>query len=180
MADDGRQQIVETPTRGRVEVVGEIILLAIVGSFFVYLFVKSLGWPLSAALMPRIIVIIGFPFLIVRLVSLLRRTTNSKAQSIIMDMGFRIGDDAKSERQRFVRISLFIVGLYLAIWVLGFHIALPLGMLYYLRVYGKVSWKMALAIAVVFLATIIGIYDHLLHATWHEPLALKLWNNLLG
>lgn len=178
MADDGRQQIVETPARGRVEVVGEIILLAIVGSFFVYMFVKSLGWPLGAALMPRIVVIIGFPFLIVRLVSLLRRTT--KAQSMIMDMGFRIGEDSKSERRRFVRISLFIVGLYLGIWMFGFHIALPLGMLYYLRVHGKVSWTTALAIAFVFLAAIVGVYDHLLHATWHEPLALTLWNHLSG
>ena len=155
------------------EILGEIPLLAIVGGFFVYLFVKSLSWPLGAALMPRIAVIIGFPFLIIRVITLLRRTAAQQGQ--IMDMGFSIGIDPKGEARRFVRICTFIVGLYFAIWVFGFHVALPLGMFFYLFVYGRVGWIASIAVSLFFLALIIGVYDTVLHVSWHEPLILRIW-----
>jgi hypothetical protein len=155
------------------EILGEILLLVIVGSFFVYLFVESLRWPLGAALMPRIAVVIGFPFLIIRVITLLRRTVTQQGQ--IMDMGFSIGIDPKGEAKRFVRISSFILGLYLAIWIFGFHIALPLGMFFYLFVYGKVGWIGSIAVALSFLALIVGVYDAVLHVSWHEPLILRIW-----
>ena len=159
--------------RMSLEILGEILLLAIVGGFFVYLLAESLSWPLSAALMPRIAVIIGFPFLIIRVTTLLRRTIAQ--QGHIMDMGFSIGIDPKAEAKRFVRICSFIVGLYLAIWVFGFHVALPLGMFFYLFVYGRVGWIASIAVSLFFLALIIGVYDTVLHVSWHEPLILKLW-----
>ena len=155
------------------EILGEIPLLAIVGGFFVYLFVESLSWPLGAALMPRIAVIIGFPFLILRVITLLRRTVAQQGQ--IMDMGFSIGIDPKGEARRFVRICAFIAGLYLAIWVFGFHVALPLGMFFYLFVYGRVGWIASIAVALFFLALIMGVYDTVLHVSWHEPLIFRIW-----
>ena len=112
--------------RIHLELLGEIPLLAIVGGFFVYLFAESLSWPLGAALMPRIAVIIGFPFLIIRVITLLRHTAAQQGPIQIMDMGFSIGIDPEGEAKRFVRICTFIIGLYLAIWVFGFHVALPL------------------------------------------------------
>ena len=116
-----------TARRGfSVEVVGEIILLAIVGSFFVYMFVESFGWPEGSALMPRIAIALGTPFWVARLITLVRSTRETSSE-MIMDLGFRTGEDPRGERMRFVRICLFIVGLYAAIWLVGFHIALPLG-----------------------------------------------------
>jgi hypothetical protein len=163
------------PKRWRIplEILGEIPLLAIVGGFFVYLFVESLSWPLGAALMPRIAVIIGFPFLIIRVITLLRRTVAQQDQ--IMDLGFSIGIDPEGEVRRFARICTFIVGLYLAIWVFGFHVALPLGMFSYLFVYGRVGWIASIAVSLFFLALIIGVYDTVLHVSWHEPLILRIW-----
>ena len=157
------------------ELLGEIPLLAIVGGFFVYLFVESLSWPLGAALMPRIAVIIGFPFLIIRVITLLRHTTAQQGPIQIMDLGFSIGIDPEGEAKRFVRICTFIIGLYLAIWVFGFHVALPLAMFFYLFVYGRVGWIASIAVSLFFLAFIVGVYDNVLHVSWHEPLILKLW-----
>ena len=160
------------------EILGEILLLTIVGAFFVYLFVASLSWPLGAALMPRIAVIVGFPFLIIRVITLLRRTAARQGQMQIMDMGFSIGIDPKGEAQRFLRICTFIVGLYIAIWVFGFHVALPLAMFFYLFVYGRVGWIVSTAVSLFFLALIVGIYDTVLHVNWHEPLILRIWPGL--
>jgi len=154
------------------EVSGEIVLLLLVGGFFIYLFVESLQWPLGSALMPWITLSIGFPFWLYRLMVLSVRAKDAPAQ--IMDIGFRTGGDPTGERARFFRICFFIVGLYLAIWLFGFHIALPACMLFYLRVYGQVSWWWSFGVALLFLALIIGVYDRLLGATWHEPLVLQL------
>jgi hypothetical protein len=155
------------------EIMGEVILLACVGALFVYVFVQSFSWPLGTALMPRIAVIIGVPFLIARGISLARRTVEQ--QERIMDTGFRLGDDPKREAQNFVRICTFIVGLYLAIWVFGFHIALPAGMFLYLFFCGRVGWIRSTVVSLCFLAFIVGVYDNVLHVSWHEPLILKFW-----
>lgn len=171
----GRAQANEKPqARSRVslEVVGEIVLMLLVGGFFVYLFVESLDWQLGSALMPWIIVGIGAPFWIYRLLVVIVRAKEDSGQ--IMDIGFRTGADPTGERARFFRIVGFIVGMYLGIWLLGFHVALPLAMLLYLRIYGEVSWLWSLFVGFMFLVLIVGVYDRLLGATWHEP-PLLLW-----
>ena len=56
--------------RFSLEVTGEIVLLLLVGGFFIYLFVESLQWPLGSALMPWITVGIGVPFWLYRLIML--------------------------------------------------------------------------------------------------------------
>lgn len=173
------------PTRGRkrgfsLEIVGEIVLLAIVGGMFTYLFVQSFSWPVGAALMPRITVALGAPFWVWRLVSLIRSAQEQTSDEQIMDLGFRTGADPKGERARFFRICFSIIGLYLAIWLLGFHIALPLGVAVYVYVYGRVGLIWSAVMGLMFLGLILGVYDHFLNATWHEapliaPIQQMLW-----
>jgi hypothetical protein len=117
------------------ELFGEMVLLALVGGFLVYLFIESLQWQLGSALMPWITVAIGAPFWVYRVLVLILRAREEQGQ--IMDIGFRSGDDPTGERARFFRIALFILGLYLGIWLFGFHVALPLGILLYVRLYGQ-------------------------------------------
>lgn len=157
------------------EVAGEVILLALVGGMFAYLLIESFEWPLGSALMPWIAIAIGTPFLFWRLFVLIRSAQKGTADQI-MDLGFRTGADPKGERRRFVRISVYIVGLYLAIWLLGFHIAIPLGVAFYVYVYGRVGFVWSAVIGLLFLALILGVYDRFLGATWHEPPLLEmLW-----
>ena len=160
------------------ETAGEMLLLALVGFFFVYLFIESLEWPLGSALMPWIALGIGAPFWVYRLLVLIFRAREAPAGQI-MDIGFRTGGDPKGERARFFRIALFVVGLYLGIWLFGFHVALPLGILFYVRVYGQLSWLGSLCVALMFLALLIGVYDRLLNAAWHEPLAWQWFQSVL-
>lgn len=158
------------------ELLGEMVLLALVGGFLVYLFVESFKWQLGSALMPWIAVGIGAPFWIYRVLVLGLRARETRGW--IMDIGFRSGTDPVGERARFVRISLFIGGLYLGIWLFGFHVALPLGTLLYVRVYGRMSWPASICVGLAFLALLVGVYDRLLNATWHEPL-MHRWFQLI-
>jgi len=159
------------------ELFGEMVLLALVGGFLVYLFIESLQWQLGSALMPWIAVGIGAPFWVYRVLVLILRAREAQGQ--IMDIGFRTGSDATGERARFLRIALFILGLYLGIWLFGFHVALPLGILLYVRVYGQLSWLGSLCVGLIFLALLVGVYDRLLNATWHEPLVRKWFESIL-
>ena len=157
------------------EVAGEMVLLLAVGAFFVYMFIDSFNWPEGATLMPRIAVLVGTPFWLIRAVTVLRGTSEKRAEEGgIMDTGFILGDDPRTEGRRFVRIFGFTGLMYVAIWVLGVHIALP-GMLFlYLMYYGKAGWLWSAGLALAFLALIVGFYDWGVHIVWPEPL-LGLW-----
>lgn len=166
---------VGTARRGfSLEVMGEIILLAIVGALFLYMFIESFGWPEGSALMPRIAIAIGTPFWIARLIVLVR-STRETSSDMIMDLGFRTGADPRGERRRFARIGLYIVGLYAAIWLVGFHIAIPLGVFFYVKVWGRAGWIWSTILGLLFLALIVGVYDRFLNATWHDPPLLRLF-----
>lgn len=175
-SDSGTQQLWRRLLT--VEVGGEIVLLAVVGAFFAYIVVQSFSWGAGAALLPRIVVAIGTPFWVLRIVALVRHTPSATVQ--IMDTGFRIESAPKGTRGRFVKFVSFVVLLYLGIWLLGFEIALPLGLFGYLYIYGKIGWMWSGSLALVLLAIIIGVYDRLLNALWHEPVIFTWLENWFG
>jgi hypothetical protein len=160
-----------------IEVIGEMILLTAVAGFFIYIGVSARHWPFSAMLTPLIAVAIGTPFLIWRFVTVLRVglavTRDEASPQQIMDTGFRIGDDPKTEGQRFLRVFVALGVLYGGIWLLGFHIMVPLWVFVYMRWFGKVPLIWAALVALLFLGLMVGLYDHLLDALWHEPVLFK-------
>lgn len=170
----GKRPAGTAPRGFSVEVLGEIILLAIVGGLFLYMFIESFSWPEGSALMPRIAVGLGTPFWVLRLIALVR-SARATSSGQIMDLGFRTGADPEGERTRFARICLYILGLYAAVWLVGFHIAIPLGVFLYVLVYGRAGWIGSTILGLLFLALIVLVYDRFLNATWHDPPLLRLF-----
>ena len=167
----------ESPAGRRftLEVAGEIVLLLAVGAFFLYLFIDSFSYPEGADLMPRIAVLVGTPFWLIRVWTLLRGTPEKRIEEgDIMDTGFILGDDPKSESRRFVRIFGFTALMYAAIWLIGVHVALPGILFLYLMYYGRAGWLVSAGIALAFLALIVGFYDVALHIVWPESI-FGLW-----
>lgn len=164
-------------TFASVEVIGEMILLAIVAGFFAYIVISARHWPFSAMLTPLIAVSIGTPFLIWRIVTLVRMRLAIRGPSVttrqIMDTGFRIGGDPKTEGRRFIKVFVAIGVLYAGIWLVGFHIMVPLWVFVYMRWFGKVSLVWAAVVALLFVALMVGFYDHVIDALWHEPVLWK-------
>ena len=161
--------------RFTLEVAGEAFLLLAVGAFFLYMFIDSFSYPEGADLMPRLAVLVGTPFWLIRAWTLLRGTPEKRIEEgDIMDTGFILGDDPKAESRRFVRIFGFTALMYVAIWLIGVHVALP-GMLFlYLMYYGRAGWLASAGIALAFLALIVGFYDFALHIIWPES-PFGLW-----
>ncbi len=172
----GDEEAVPARSRFSLELAGEAVLLLAVGAFFVYMFIDSFSWPEGATLMPRIAVLVGTPFWLIRVATLLRGTPEKRIEEgDIMDTGFILGDDPKTEGRRFVRIFGFTALMYAAIWTIGVHVALP-GMLFlYLVYYGRAGWLWSAGIALAFLALIVGFYDWGLHIVWPESLLGPLW-----
>ena len=136
------------------------------------MFIPSLDWAWGARLMPQIAIGIGTPFLILRIIYVLRvlfwsRTASSVTPTQIMDMGFRVGDDPKEERKRSIRILSAIGILYLGIWAVGFHIALPLWIFVYMLWFGRAHLLLAGSMALLFLGLIVGVYGELIRVPWH-------------
>ena len=156
------------------EVVGEIVLLAVVGAFLGYFLVKSspwlIGsstWPSGSSTLPRVAVLIGIPFWLFRVWSVVRRS--NRTSGTIMDLGFTIGREPKAELLRFVRIMSAIFGLFLSIWLVGFHLALPLWVMGYLIIYGKAPWWGAVLAGAGFEAFLWGVFDYVLLTEWPLP-----------
>ena len=160
-----------------VEIIGELILLCMVAGFFIYIGVSARNWPFSALLTPLIAVAIGTPFLIWRFISVIRLVlaiqVRPVSQSQIMDTGFRTGSDPKTEGQRFLKVFIALGVLYGGIYLLGFHITVPIWVFVYMRWFGKVPVVWAAVTALMFIVLIFGLYDQVLDALWHEPVLWK-------
>lgn len=153
------------------------IFLALVGAFFAYLLIESRTWPLGAALLSRLVTGVGLSLLLVHIISRVRHTVKQGHQaSAILDIGFTdAGLEPQMIRGRMLRFFGSTAALFLGVWLLGFHIALPLYVFLYLFVYGRVQWWWALVAALSFEAVLIGLYDHVLHISWNEPIVKQFF-----
>jgi len=154
------------------EAVLEGIFLLLVGAVFTYLLVAARKWEAGAALVPTIIGVVGLPLLLIHVVTRVRQRNEAGTERAqILDIGFT-DVEQQVARARTIRFLASMAGLFLGIWLVGFHVALPLYVFGYLLRYGQVRWWVALAIALSFEAVLIGLYDRVLHSVWNEPV---LW-----
>ena len=164
-----------------VEFLGEIILLAFVGWFFFYMLWESQDWGRGAWLMPRIVIFTGIPFWIWRVVALFRTQIQDKGDSRIMDMGFLQTDvGADVMRRRWIQLISTTVGLLVGLWLLGYHVGVPLYVATYLLVYGKVKWWIALGAVLFFETVIVVVYDNILLSAWNRPIVQPFYDLLCG
>jgi hypothetical protein len=126
-----------------------------------------MSWPSGAALLPRTAGIFGLLMLAGYAVSSLRGKGANTGQ--ILDVGrLQHGDtDEAAVRSRTVRAIGSLLVLVLLIWLVGFHIALPTFVAFYLWHWGQVTWWRAVLAGAIFLGIIVGLYDNIMHVTWH-------------
>lgn len=168
-----------------IEFIGEVILLAAVAAFFVYMWLDSVDWETGSLawlpwmmewdnggwLLPRIAVLFGTPFWFWR-AYLLFKAGASSTTGQIMDTGFlETDDDPVVVLRRWVLLLGTTGGLLVGCWVFGFHIAVPAYTVLYLVIFGKVKWYWTLIPAVFFEIIIVGIYGYILLSEWGTPVA---------
>ena len=166
---------------GKVEFLGELVLLLFVGATFVYMLWESRNWGTGAWLLPRITIFFGIPFWFMRVFALFRTQVQSKGTAQIMDMGFLTTQDSLAViTRRWVTLIATTGGLLAGVWVLGFHIGIPLYVVLYLTFLGKVKWWITLFPAAFFWVVIEFLYGRLLLAVWNDPLVFQWFDAIRG
>lgn len=77
-------------------------------------------------------------------------------------------------RRRTVSIIGWTVGFFLAIWLLGFNIAVPVATFLYLKVAGRERWPITILLTLLAWLFFYGLFDYLLHLPFPEG-ELFLW-----
>lgn len=155
------------------DLIAEIVFLSLVAAVFIYYLVASRTWPIGAALLPRVAALVGLPLLAAHVYMRLRPSRGPKRQ--ILDMGFADEDVSKADvRPRTFRMIGSMVALFVGIWLVGFHIALPAYIFLYLLFWGGAKWYWALVAGLFFEGLLIGLYDNTLHMAWNDPVLQQL------
>ncbi len=170
----------------RPEVLGEMVLLLIVGIMFATMLWESQDWTTASALMPRIAIAIGAPLWFIRVIGLVRYALGTQPERYrgvrreeessgqIMDLGFYMGEDQRAALVRFLSITGMLLILLAGIWLVGWHISLPVWTFAYLLIFAKVKvWQAALG-GIFFLAVIIGVYGALFDTLWNDPVLFRM------
>jgi hypothetical protein len=77
--------------------------------------------------------------------------------------------DISAERRRFLLTSAWVIGLFLAIWLLGFMVTIPLFILAYMKSHG-IRWLAAITFAVIVTALSYGVFELLLRVELYRGL----------
>jgi TctA family transporter len=129
---------------------------------------QSRDFGIRAGLFPWVI---GFPVLALTLVQLvldlLGRGPKKQAQEeMIAEAAPKLPLDVVYRRT--MTIASWIVGFFLAIWLLGFSWALPVTTLLYLKLAGKEKWPITLAFTLISWAVFYFLFEYLLHVPFPE------------
>jgi hypothetical protein len=159
----------------------EFVVLLLLLGIFIFMWVESAHWPLGAALFPRVAAVLGALAIIAFAIQLVWRLRSSATvvEGRILDLQWSTGDtDARTLKKRAFVIVASIGGLWLGVWLLGFHVAIPVYLFSQLVLLGNCRWWSATLVALAGLAIIIGVYDKLLQVSWNQPAILALWREL--
>lgn len=147
------------PRRSIAELVFSIALLVL----FAWAFVEAGNWSFRAALYPRIVAVAGLLTVMLRLaVSVFGGARAAGAPAPTLELaGVAVVDEEEAEqqdveyvfahagRQAWIEALGWVAGFFVALWVLGLYITVPLFCVLYLKLVAKASWLVAVVYAAV-------------------------------
>lgn len=127
-----------------------------------YALYASVGWPFRTALFPRVLAV---PLLILAIVEMALSAFGSEKEREGHAVDFEFTADVPPElaRQRTLALFSWLAAFFALILLVGFLWAVPLFVLLYLRIAGKESWRLTLALTLIAWAFMEGLFHRLLH-----------------
>lgn len=157
-------------------VVEAVICVVLIGVFG-FMFLHSLDWSVEANLFPRIVSGFGIFSVLLYLVQLtLRRLRNRIVdERRILDIPWaKVEGDQSALKKQAVGIIAWALAFWVAVVLVGFHVAAPVYLFSQLIIYGEVRiWVAALG-AGICLLLIDLVYDRLAGTTWNDPVLFDL------
>jgi hypothetical protein len=158
------------------DLVLESILVSIAAGFFIYLLLAVEELRPEAARLPRMTAIGGLILVAAFVAQKVWGAARGKASATvqILDTGFdEEGLSARLVVTRTLRLACWFGGMLAAIWLVGYHVAVPVFVFFYLLVFGKTRWWLAAIGGAAFFILIYGLFDLVLHTIWPEPALLR-------
>jgi hypothetical protein len=116
---------------------------------------------------------IGIPTLVLACCQLGRDLLGKKKKAVAsMIENVEKEIDPAVTKQRTIAVILWTIGFFLAIWFLGFSIAVPLTILLYLKLAGKESWLMTALVTFFSWLFYWGLFEKLLNVPFPEGLLI--------
>jgi hypothetical protein len=138
--------------------------------FFCVFVYMAQDWRMQARLYPWAI---GIPMLILAVVQVILDLKGIKAKpsdATPMDYQFSKVTDPVLARKRTITMFSWLVGFFFGIWLLGFPIAIALMMFTYLKIQGRESWVLSIALTVIAWIFFWGLFVKLLTLPFPEGL----------
>jgi hypothetical protein len=158
------------------DLVLESILVSIVTSYFIYLLLAVRDLRPEAARLPRVTALGGLVLVVAFIAQKIWNATHPKQNTAvqILDTGF--DEEGLSGRLvviRTLRLAGWFGGMLAAIWLVGYHVTVPVFVFFYLLVFGETKWWLAAMAGGVFFLLIYVLFDLVLHTEWPEPALLR-------
>ncbi|HYY71960.1 MAG TPA: hypothetical protein VE778_00040 [Candidatus Bathyarchaeia archaeon] len=162
--------------RMSVDLVLESILVSIVAGFFIYLLLGVRDLRPEAARLPTATALGGLVLVAAFIAQKIWDATHPKQNEAvqILDTGF--DEEGLSGRLvviRTLRLAGWFGGMFAAIWLVGYHVTVPVFVFFYLLVFGETKWWLAATAGAGFFLLIYGLFDLVLHTEWPEPALLR-------
>ena len=127
---------------------------------------SSLDWPLRASILVLLLGGIGLILALLQLGVDFKAIFHgpAKAEGLSFEVSMPEGGDS---RWGALEIWSWLIGLYAAIWLVGFPVAVPLWVCAYSKFYGS-YWITSISLTFVAWAFIYGIFDRALHVPWPD------------
>jgi len=152
--------------------VEKIIFTSIVGLVMVTALYVAKDWPIRASIIILLLGGVGVILVLIQFIFDLKdmRSDNSK----VLRPTYEVQAIEHQGRWGSLEIWVWLWGLFLAIHLIGFPIALPLFVFSYVKLYGG-RWITALLLTGLTWGFLYGLYDYLLSVPWPKPWLSFLW-----
>jgi TctA family transporter len=154
---------------------GAVLSFAMVVVFAMALW-TALSWPPRARIFP--FAIFG-PILIVAIANFVKDLRWQPWTETINHTIAEANLDEASFRKRTRDILVWVVGFFLALWLLGFPLGIPLATFLYLKVAAGEGWLISVIVTAGTWAFIVGVFGHLLDFIFPDPALLSLWTYVI-
>ena len=147
--------------------VEEIALTLFFGLVIAFALIVAWEWPVRASI---IILLLGSVGLILVLAQLVTgfKALGSTGVGVVRPT-FDLAPIEAEGRWGNLEIWAWLIGLFAAIHVIGFPVALPLFVFLYCKTYGG-GWLLSLVLSSLTLGFLYGVFEQVLHVPWPEPL----------
>jgi hypothetical protein len=151
--------------------VERILFSSLVGLVMLAALFVAQDWPIRASI---IILLLGGVGVVLSLTQLVLDFKSARAEAKVVRPTFEVQAIEHQGRWGSLEIWAWLWGLFFAVHLIGFPIALPLFVFLYVKLYGGSSLTAAFLTALTW-GFIYGIYDYVLSVPWPQPwLALLL------